>query len=161
MKSLSSLDNLRKYKNRDFVISYLGSALFHPKDIEMFESDHPELFPQTPIAQARARIAELERQLQELRKENESLKAGRSEVESASPDCAACKADSQHSDEWIKDVECAVSLSAQMTTKGERGCTAYHEAEWKNLRGATRSRAFAAFRRGLPADLKEADPKQK
>ena len=158
---LSKDDTLYQHDNLRFSTTDLNSALFHPLDIEKFESDHPELFPQAPMAQARKQIAELERQLQELRHENERLNAGVSEVDSAAPDCAACKADSQHSDEWAKDVECAVSLTARLMAKGERGSTAYHEAEWKALRGGTRKRAFEAFRRALPPDLKEADPKQK
>ncbi len=154
-------ENLKRYENQHFRISHLASARFFPIDIEKFEADHPEIFPQAPLAQAHERIAELDRQLQELRHENESLKAGGCEVEPAPPDCATCRADSQHSDEWVKDVECAVSLTAQLMSKGERGSTAYHEAEWKALRGGTRKRAFEAFRRALPPDLKEADPKQK
>jgi len=159
--SLSDYDKLNRFDNLRFDVSDLRVALFHPLDIVKFESDHPELFPKSALAQARERVAELERQLQELRQENESLKAGGTEVESASPDCAACKADSQHSDEWARDVECAVTRTAQLMSKGERGSTAYHEAEWKALRGGTRKKAFEALRRSLPDHLKESDPRQK
>lgn len=158
---LSSDDVLHRYDNLRFDVSDLSSALFHPLDVEKFEAKRPALFSNSPLSQARERIAELEHQLHELRQENERLKAGESEANPTPLDCAACKADSQHSDEWIKDVECAVSLATKLIAAGERASTACHEAEWKTLRGATRKRAFEAFRRALPADLKEADPKKK
>lgn len=161
MKSLSSLENLRKYRNKDFIISYLGSALFHSLDVEKFESDHPELFPNTPLAQSRKRIAELEDKLQEVQRENENLKAKRGDAGATLFVCATCKAESPTVADWTQDVECAVRLTAQLMMAGEKGCTAFHEAEWKALRGGTRKRAFEAFRRALPPDLKEADPKQK
>ncbi len=132
---------------------------FENKNISLKSSVAEELKKNCPNAQRR--IAELERQLQEMRQENERLKAGGNEVESSIPDCATCRADSQHSDEWAKDVEYAVSLTVQLMIQGERGSTAYHEAEWKALRGGTRKKAFEAIRRALPAHLKETDPRQK
>lgn len=76
-------------------------------------------------------------------------------------ECATCRAESPHSDEWTIDVECAVSFACVLMREGERGSTDYHEAEWKTRRGAIRKRAFEAFRRALPDHLKEADPRKK
>jgi hypothetical protein len=76
-------------------------------------------------------------------------------------DCSACRADSNHSNEWTIDLECAVRLACSLMASGERGSTSYHEAEWRTLRGSPRKRAFEAFRRALPDHLKEADPKKK
>jgi hypothetical protein len=109
------------------------------------------------VENQKERAYELEYLNEQLLEENKRLKAR----ETATPDCAHCKAEDNHVTEWIKDVECAVALTAQLFTTGERGCTAYHEVEWKTLRGGTRKRAFEAFRRTLPDHLKELDPKKK
>lgn len=98
----------------------------------------------------------LESKLAQAHQEIERLKSINTSV-----DCAECKAESQHSDEWAIDVECSVRLACSLMESGERGSTVYHEAEWKTLRGAIRKRAFEAFRRALPDHLKEADPKKK
>ncbi|WP_156955622.1 hypothetical protein [Solidesulfovibrio alcoholivorans] len=94
---------------------------------------------------------------EQLQEENKRLKS----CETAAPDCASCKSEDNHINEWIKDVECAVVLTAQLMKAGEKGCTAFHEVEWKTLRGKVRKRAFEAFRRALPGHLKEQDPKKK
>ena len=98
-------DNLRRHDNQHFKISHLGSALFFPLDIEGFESDHPELMklsPKSKLSQADEQIAELERQLDEVRQENERLKRGRDEVAPLAPDCENCPsgqdAKQRHSD---------------------------------------------------------------
>lgn len=103
------------------------------------------------------RIYDLESSHEQLQEENLRL----NNSDTATPDCASCKAEGNHVSEWIKDVECAVVLTAQLMAVGEKGCTAFHAGEWKTKRGKVRKRAFEAFRRALPPDLKEADPKQK
>jgi len=105
----------------------------------------------------KTRSYELECINEQLQEENKRLKA----CETATSDCASCKAEDNHINEWIKDVECAVTLTAQLMVAGEKGCTAFHEVEWKTLRGRVRKRAFEAFRRVLPGHLKEQDPKKK
>ncbi|MEA4857752.1 MAG: hypothetical protein AAGU21_13755 [Solidesulfovibrio sp.] len=126
-------------------------------------------------AEAQTRIADLEGQLEEAMRERDvarkerdawaarvaELEALRPQDETASPDCAACKAEDNHVEEWAKDVECAVALAVRVAGEGERKKTYTHKDEWKTIRGAVRQKAFAAFRRALPNDLKEDDPRQK
>jgi len=101
---LSNDDTLRLYNNVTFDTTDLNSALFHPLDIEKFESDHPGLFPQAPLAQARKRIAELERQLKEIQQENESLTAGGCEVVPPPLDCKNCSS-IQDAEQRIADLK--------------------------------------------------------
>jgi len=109
------------------------------------------------IESLKSRVYELQSLNEQLQEENARLKA----CETATSDCASCKAEDNHINEWIKDVECAVTLTAQLMVAGEKGCTAFHAGEWKTRRGGVRKRAFEAFRRALPEHLKELDPKKK
>jgi len=109
------------------------------------------------IETKKSKIYELESLNEQLQEENTRLKA----CAAATSDCASCKTEDNHVTEWIKDVECAVALTAQLMAAGEKGCTAFHAGEWKTRRGKVRKRAFAAFRRSLPEHLKEQDPKKK
>ncbi|WP_027185354.1 hypothetical protein [Desulfovibrio inopinatus] len=159
--SHSNYENLRRYENKYVNISHLGSAIFFLQDIEAFEANHLELFPESPLAQACEQVADLQRQLATARQENERLKGGKCNPGDTAPDCASCKAEIQHIDEWTKDVEFAVIMTVKLVKEGERLSTLAHQSEWKKIRGATRKRAFEAIRRALPADLKETDPSSK
>lgn len=158
--------NLRRYDNQHFKISHLGSALFFPRDIEGFEADHPEIFPQAPLAQARGRIAELERQLQELRQENESLKAGGGEVESASANCENCPSN-QSAEQRLGAFKMGVRMALRCAADGSEQSKEGHLALWRELHGVKagkpNSRYFDAFRAVLDEVpyLKCPDPRQK
>jgi hypothetical protein len=101
---LSNYKTLHRYDNLHFDTPQLSSALFHPLDIEKFESDHPELFPKTPLAQSREQIAELKRQLEEVRQENEKLKSGRDKVVPPAPVCENCPS-GQDAEQQRSDLE--------------------------------------------------------
>ncbi len=64
---------------------------------------------------------------------------------------------------YCRDIEVAVALAAECALDGNPCSTPYHESRWNQLlkkngiRGA-RKKSFEAFRRGLPAHLKEANP---
>jgi hypothetical protein len=105
----------------------------------------------------KSRIYELQSLNEQIQGENTRLK----DCDTATYDCTNCKSEDNHINEWIKDVECAVALTAKFMETGEKGCTAFHAAEWKTRRGGIRKRAFEAFRRSLPGHLKEQDPKKK
>jgi hypothetical protein len=106
------------------------------------------------LAQARQEIARLTEEIVFLKTTGNGAQATVS-------NCASCRAESSHSDEWTQDVECAVALACDLSGKGEKGSTLYHNGKWKERRGHTRKRAFEAFRRALPDHLKENDPKKK
>jgi len=137
--------------------SVLPSALAIPSTYDISEE-----------AEAKDKVSDLERQLEEALRREAALKAKTDEIETthhqetrALPDCSACKAEDKHVGEWIKDVECAVALAVKLVGEKERKKTITHKDEWKILRGAVRQKAFEAFRRALPSDLKMDDPRQK
>ncbi len=115
------------------------------------------------------RMGSFEGRLKKACQENEALKSRIADLEAqlgqgtaaATPKCAICRADSPSVSEWTSDVEAAVQLTARLVKEGERNCTVWHENEWKKTRGASRSRAFHAFRRALPDEYKDDDPRKK
>jgi len=163
---ISNCNKLNRFDNLLFKVSDLNVSLFHPRDIEKFESDHPELFPQAPLAQASDRIAELERQLQELREENKILKAGGCEVESASPDCAACPSN-QKLEDRLEVFKIGIRMALRCAADGSPQSKEAHLALWRELHGVKDGkpsrRYFDAFRAALDEapHLKYPDPKQK
>jgi len=163
---LSNYKTLHRYDNLHFDTPQLSSALFHPLDIEKFESDHPELFPKTPLAQAREQIAELERQLEEVRQENERLKAGGCEIESAQPDCAACPSN-QKLEDRLEIFKIGIRMALRCAADGSEQSKEAHLALWRELYGINtrkpHSRYFDAFRACLDEspNLKCPDPRQK
>jgi len=107
----SNFENLHQYDNLRFDVTDLNSALFNLLDIEKFESDHPELFPISPLAQANKRIAELERQIEEVRLGNENLKTERGGAGRAPLDCGNCQS-GQDAKQRIDELE-ASNLNLQ------------------------------------------------
>ena len=166
--------NQHDFEARIFVLHDIDEAMFHIVDLRELAPNIPQLavlFPAAPevcsppnhesgprVVTLEAELAQARQEIERLTLEIERLKAG---AASEPLDCAACRADSPHSDEWTHDLECAVSFALELFQANEAGSTAYHEALWKERRKAPRKRAFAAFRRTLPGHLKEADPKKK
>lgn len=163
---LSNYKTLHRYDNPHFDTRHLSSALFHPFDIEKFESDHPELFPQSALAHANEQIAGLERQLEEIRQENERLKVGRGEAECASADCENCPSN-QSAEQRLGAFKMGVRMTLRCAADGSEQSKEGHLALWRELHGVKtgkpNSRYFDAFRAVLDEapHLKCPDPRQK
>lgn len=137
---------------------------FENKDISSKSSVAEEL--KKNLSDAQCRIAELERQLQELRQENESLKAGGTEVESASPDCAACPS-YQKLEDRLEIFKIGIRMALRCAADGSAQSKEAHLALWRELHGVKdgkpNRRYFDAFRAALneAPHLKCPDPRQK
>ncbi|GAB6038046.1 hypothetical protein JCM15519_26050 [Fundidesulfovibrio butyratiphilus] len=165
--SRSDFEGLRQFDNLIFDVHNLDSALFHLKDIEQFESEHPELFSKAPSAQSPKRIAELETQLAQARQENERLtqeierlKAGTNENDMPAPRTApANEARAQTTaGRWAGRLQQAVSLAVECAQAGKACSYLQHEQMWETRFGSRPAReALRAMRRGLPDDLVDGD----
>jgi len=163
----SDLKGLRRFDNLRFDESDLGSALFHIKDVEAFERQHPELFKETPYAQASPRIADLEAQLAKARQEIERLKDGGNGEEAAPGSCDDCPA-KMKAEVNLKVFKVGVGMALRCASDGDRQSKEGHLTLWRELfgwgkTGKPYSRYFDAFRQALDEapHLKHPDPKQK
>lgn len=162
--SRSDFEGLRQFDNLIFDVHNLDSALLHIKDIEQFESEHPELFQGKPHTQCPERIANLEAQLAQARQENERLtqeverlKAGINESDMPAPKTApAIEARAQKTAErWAEHLEQAVTLAVECAQAEKVYSYTQHEKKWEIRFGSKPLReALRAMRRGLPDDLK-------
>lgn len=128
--------------------------------------------------EANQRIAELESQFETARQRIAELEAQSEDVSQLEQQEGGCRtanaqaaAEEKTAEAYQRDIEMAVTLAVECARDIEAPAksTNYHQARWKELykqagRGdekSPRKASFAAFRRGLPSDLKEDPPSKK